>query len=861
MNLNFMLKLKSISLILPLFLLVASSQAQSFFYENETNSEGITFTFSSHGRFSPNVINPDTSGENTSATSATFVRQASVDKGFTFFELAKPIQTASPFTVSLKGYIDVKQEELAASPKHLSVFIKNASTGDFKNKQIDFTLGQKWENFSFVFDESDFTASGLGTGGYNQFYIAYGNGITSSTTITYFIDQIYGTTDQELIEETPNDTTDQELVDNTPLPLQGSWGVRLYIRGGETLDDYAGLVSDGGRGYEYVAGAQEILNSYPTIGHVITNATNNAKSFLWTLRTNENVEAVMGTSGAIVDEEFVPSLENEQVIIDVISEFKKADKKVFLYLNGMSPARRASPEGAQSWDEYVARYFSGNEHLAWMNFCEGYIKRFEKLGVDGYWIDAFGSYPGDDSERAEFIQMIRDVDSDVIIAANYDKDYFLDKNGDNLKVDTDGVNDIDEKNYSILKLKANEPWSDMIAGHITPLGHGAPPNSWAYEEFTIPDIQASPTTSYDGSKQTLKHIFLPMRSTWSNERSDLRFVDAEQAYRFVKNITDTGAAVTFSTTTDIDGTTMEDEEAVLKFVDQQLAANAPASQYLRPEGAFLVGELSPLYENEYITPTDYIAVENARQGAITEDFSNPFRIGSNVSKTVSKFVRNGGRQGRIYFNLPNSITDLSSFKISLDAFIDTDSLNNIDTLSSVDYRVRVYLQNSTSNTKIFNQQSLSSAKTWENLEFDFSDRDNYPDGYDQIYIGFAIGDDSGKTTTYYFDNIKGAFNQDSIATTANKQSSISSINSIAKNEPTFIEDSPSIKIYPNPVNNSFKLSCECTSVRIYSISGEQIANFSGNQSRFDVSNLTAGLYLIRAFDERGNSEVLKFVKR
>ncbi len=375
----------------------------------------------------------------------------------------------------------------------------------------------------------------------------------------------------------------------TPISLKGSWGVRLYVRGGETLDDYVKANSDGGKGYDYVAGAQEIIDSYPTVGHVITNATNNAKSHLWTLRTNENVDAVMGAPGSVIDEEFVPGLANEQVIIDVISEFKNANKKVILYLNGMSPASRATTEGAASWNNYVSHYFDGNEHEAWMNFCEGYIKRFAEMGVDGYWIDAFSSYPGDDSERDEFVQMIRNVDPDIIVATNYAKDYFADKDGVALQVDSDGADDTDDTDYKIIKMTAKDPWSDFTAGHITPLGQGAPPNSWAYEEFTVPDIQSSPTTSYDGTKQALKHLFLPIRSTWSGERSDLMF-DGEQAYRFVKNITDAGGAVTFSTTTDTDGTTMEDEEAVLKYVDQQLEAKADPSEYVRPLGAFLVGE-------------------------------------------------------------------------------------------------------------------------------------------------------------------------------------------------------------------------------------------------------------------------------
>lgn len=369
--------------------------------------------------------------------------------------------------------------------------------------------------------------------------------------------------------------------------LQGSWGARLYIRGGETLDRYVKPKADGGKGYNYLAGAKEMIESYPTMGHVITNATNNANSHLWTLRTNENVDAVMGHSGSIISEEFVPAIENEHIIIDVINEFKKADKKVILYLNSMSPAERATPAGAASWNNYVRKYFKGNEHRAWMNFCEGYIKRFAKMGVDGYWIDAFSRYPGNRSEKGEFIQMIRTVDPDIMITTGHSSDFFTDENGIPIKVDSDGMDDTNDKEYKIVKLTANEPWSDFTCGHVTSLKQGAPPNSWAYEEFTISDIIASPTATYDGTKQIVKHLFLPIRATWSNNKSELMF-NKEQAYRFVKNIIDAGGAVTFSTTTDIDGTTMEDEELILKYVNQQLEINATPAKYVRPQGASLV---------------------------------------------------------------------------------------------------------------------------------------------------------------------------------------------------------------------------------------------------------------------------------
>ena len=839
-----MLKLKTLFLITPLFLFVTNIKAQHLWYENYSQTELISYTNSNSGTFTTNQTNPYITGENTNTVSSKFVRQSYATDGFTYFELENPIETAITYTVSLKGYLNVRHNKLSSSPKQLQLYLKNTTTGDQVSKQIDFTVARNWENFSFVFNTSDFTSTGLENGGYNQMYIGYGNGVFSRKATTYYIDQIYG-------------TTDQTFINRTPVSLQGSWGARLYVRGGEDLDNYAD-----NKAYDYLAGAQEMINSYPSMGHVITNATNNANSHLWTLRTNENVDAVMGVSGSVVDEEFVPSLANEQIIIDVINEFKNADKKVILYLNSMSPGNRATTEGATAWNNYVDTYFSGNGHAAWMNYCEGFIKRFEALGVDGYWIDAFGSYNKNSSlgsndidstiaERDEFIQMIRNVDPDVLIAANFDKEYFTDSNGDNIKVDTDGVEDADETDYNIIKLSAKDPWSDMTGGHITPLGQGAPPNSWAYEEFTVPDIEASPTSSYDGSKQTVKHLFLPIRSTWSSERSDLMF-DNEQAYRFAKRITDAGGTVTFSTTTDTDGTTMEDEETILKYVDQQLTANATASEYVRPLGAFLVGEeqVYPWYENEDDTATDYITVQSTSFGATTEDFSNPFQTGINTSNTVNRFQRSAGSTSRIYFDLPNPITDLSTLKISLDAFV-----NNANPSSS-DVKIRVFLNNTTLNTRTYKQISLSAGKTWENLEFDFSAEGLYPDGYDQMAIGFANGDSSGATTIYYVDNVKGSINQYLNPAVESKKATKTAIIEI----PIEKIDSP-LKIYPNPITNTLRISKTVKSVLVYSITGKKLLEFSGNQDSFDVSKLSNGVYILMTNNNDEEREVLRFVKK
>ena len=568
-----------ILLISSFFLLLGNKiHSQHLWYENQTETENITFTRTVDGTFTTDETNPDVSGININTKSSKFVRDVNVTRGFTYFDLYTPLTTASKYTVKLKAYTDVATSDLSSEPNRLRIYLQNTTTGDFKQITKTFTVGQAWEDFSFVFEATDFTTEGLGSGGYNKIYIGYGNGQESTSEITYYIDQIKGSIPQVSLDEV----------------LKGSWGGRFYIRAGEDLDEYVN-----NRDYDYIAGAQEIADSYPTMGHVITNATNNANSQLWTLRTNPNVDEVMGAENSIVDEEFVPSLINEEIIIDVIDIFKNSGKKVILYLNGMSPANRATETGAIAWNNYVSTYFADDEHAAWMNYCEGYIKRFTELGVDGYWMDAFNSYPGDDTQREEFVQMIRNAAPNATITTNFDKDYFVDENGDFILVDTDGVDesvgidgvdDDPDRDYKVVKMTATNPWSDFTAGHITPLGQGAPPNSWAYEEFTVPDIEENHITIYEeNSKQTLKHLFLPIRATWSSERSDLMF-DNEQAYRFAKRITDAGGSVTFSNTTSTDGTTSEDEVEILTFMDKQFAINADATIYERPEGAFLVGE-------------------------------------------------------------------------------------------------------------------------------------------------------------------------------------------------------------------------------------------------------------------------------
>lgn len=656
---------------------VQVSNAQFLWYENETNTAEITYESTSQGIFTTDVANPDITGINRNSIVSKFYKNVGESSNVSF-NLTEKITSLDDFSINIKAYISLTTLELANPNTRIRIYLENSSVGGAIYKQAHFTVGQEWQSIAFDFDGEEMPEAVINADGFDVLKISFVNSNNSTAAATYYLDSMYGATEQ---------------VENTEQPsLAGSWGARLYVRSGETLDEY---VADG---YDYVAGAQEIISNYPSMGHVITNATNNAKSHYWSLRTNPNVAEILPESDGIIHEEIVPSLVNEQVIIDVIRVFKNAGKKVILYINGMKPSDRADPASAAAWDNYVETYFEDNQHEAWMNFCEGYIKRFEKLGVDGYWIDAFNSYPGNDEERGEFVDMIRSVDPNVLLTVNYDKDYFTDDDGNFIEVDTDGVDETigvdppeepaegvtDERDYKIIKYTATNPWSDFTAGHITPLGQGAPPNSWGYEEFTVPDMQASSTSLYNGSSRpTLKHMFLPMRETWSNERSPLMF-NKEQAYRFAKKITDAGATVTFSTTTSAGGLPTSDEVDILVFVDEKLTNNEAVTPYVRPEGAYLVGENTVYHAAD---ESVFLNLETESDITYTASVANP-DIDGNAHTNVSSMVPSANN-GSVDFILthPFKPDGINKINFSFDYYTANNGDNNY---GSGQYTVRLY---------------------------------------------------------------------------------------------------------------------------------------------------------------------------
>ena len=360
--------------------------------------------------------------------------------------------------------------------------------------------------------------------------------------------------------------------------LASSWGITFPVYGGERLD------TEVENGYDLRAGAKEIVDELPAVGHVITNLSYFAHSYYFTLRQNANVDIANE-----IHESLVPTLENEKIILDVLQTFKDADKKVILYIS-TNYMDRASDEAQAAWNTYYTEQFSGDEYLAYKDLIQGFVVRFKDY-ADGYWLDTTTNL-NNDGKLQDFINMIKETDPTSIVTANEAKNYFS-ENGVNLLVDSDGIDDVDETDYKIVLHEPLNTFQDFTNGHVTPLGQGAPPNSWAYEEYTLPNMINAPWTTY-GGKSVLKHAWFPVRERWHVPTVPLVF-GIEQAYRFVKNVIDGNASITFATTTAYSATSnpghiMTDEMDIMKEINRRLMMETPSDPetYARPEGASLV---------------------------------------------------------------------------------------------------------------------------------------------------------------------------------------------------------------------------------------------------------------------------------
>nr|WP_315219966.1 alpha-amylase family glycosyl hydrolase [uncultured Flavobacterium sp.] len=73
-----------------------------------------------------------------------------------------------------------------------------------------------------------------------------------------------------------------------------------------------------------------------------------------------------------------------------------------------------------------------------------------------------------------------------------------------------------------------------------------------------------------------------------------------------------------------------------------------------------------------------------------------------------------------------------------------------------------------------------------------------------------------------------------------------------------------VTLYPNPVADYFTLNLTAKKVQVYSVSGQLVKSFTPNENQnfqFHVSDLKAGLYIVKAMDGNDKTQVIKFIKK
>ena len=564
---------------------VQISNAQFLWLEDETNTRKIEFTAEEDipTNLTGNFPNPNTSGINTHTIVSKYNRPEGTSD-FLSFNLFNYVTDLTDYTVTLKAYIDIPTDELTTNNSKLRVFFDSSDEGGRVYEQLNFTVGQEWETFTFHFQDVDVPQNVLDVGGYDLMVIGLANGSTEIPATTYYFDEIYGSTDQTA-------TT----VDHPAAWLAGSWGATFPVFGGERLD------TEIATGHDPIGGVNELVTELPAVGHVITNLSYFAHSHYFTIRDNTNVDVATE-----IHESLIPSAENQEIMLEVLQTLKDSGKKIILYIS-TNYLDRSSDETQAAWTAYYTANFDGDEYLAYKDLVQGFIPAVAEY-ADGYWFDTTSTLR-DDGYLEDFVQMFKDADPGAAMSVSeFGHLHYID--GEAVMVDSDGVDDEDDRDYNVSNFRGNNSYSDFTRGHVSALGGGAPPNSWGYEEFTLPAMVGNPWSVYE-KKQVLKHAWFPIRDKWHVSSANLIF-GIEDAYRFSKILIDAKAGVTFANTISnnngVDaGHIKDDEMVIMKAINDRLLSNPipDYDPYVRPEGAYLVGEIDDilLSTDDFIDPT------------------------------------------------------------------------------------------------------------------------------------------------------------------------------------------------------------------------------------------------------------------
>ena len=243
----------------------------------------------------------------------------------------------------------------------------------------------------------------------------------------------------------------------------------------------------------------------------------------------------------------------------------------------------------------------------------------------------------------------------------------------------------------------------------------------------------------------------------------------EDAYRFVRRITDAGAAMTFATTTDDKvrkGHMMTDEMTIMKEIDRRLRMEPMPDYvpYTRPPGARLVGEnigyhdslyavLNPgnTWYHNYSTAEFYAPVLSAWGGKLSYSVRIP-TTSIYPSPVVSKFVHDAGAQAYIRFGFPDEedLTDLSNAIFKVRVYSKSDITTDKDSLQLV------LRKDNLETTELALKKEITEYNKWVDYTFDMSGYTLKEAYYNNICLSFTTTDTlKPEAIEYYIDAFQG----------------------------------------------------------------------------------------------------------
>jgi hypothetical protein len=145
------------------------------------------------------------------------------------------------------------------------------------------------------------------------------------------------------------------------------------------------------------------------------------------------------------------------------------------------------------------------------------------------------------------------------------------------------------------------------------------------------------------------------------------------------------------------------------------------------------------------------------------------------------------------------------------------------------------------------ESTVTIASGWQTLEFDFANNVSgnpldITKNYDKatIFFNFGVAGSVAGLKTYYFDDVK------FVSALSNAKFNISSI-----------------KMYPNPVNNSLTIEANSTieRVSVYNVLGQEVMSTSpkSNATTLQTSELQKGVYMVTT-EIDGNISTSKIIK-